>query len=170
MLDDSIALKNLIEDVQRSPTVDHVVLGDNLEPTHNRFFRENVLVMRHAKAYSDAKVCEPIESICRHVMSFPREKRVGTFNPDPLGLRSSLVLLRLGFSWRFGSIGCTPALALAGVLAFAAVVTGLTATLAFARILALTSVFFSFVFVLLVLAAVITHAYRFDSGIALVRG
>src|SRR5229473_1904484 len=107
--------------------------------------------MRHAKAYSDAKVCEPIERICGHVISFPREKRVGTFSPDPLGLRSSLVLLRLGFSWRFGSIGCTPALA-------------------FARILALTSVFFSFVFVLLVLAAVITHAYRFDSGIALVRG
>src|SRR6266481_417726 len=96
MLNNSIALKNLIEDMQRSPTIDHVVLGDNLEPIHNRFFRQNVLVVRHAKTYPNSKVCESIEMICRHVSSFPKKKRVGTFNPDPFGVEVPLVLLLLG--------------------------------------------------------------------------
>src|SRR5258708_9536122 len=88
MLDDSIALKNLIEHMQRSSAIDHVVLGDNLEPTHNRAFREDVLVVRDTKAYPNSKVRESVERICWHVSSFPRGKnRVGTFNPDPLGLR-----------------------------------------------------------------------------------
>ncbi len=75
MLDDLIALKNLIENMQRSPTIDHVVLGDNLEPIHNRFLRENVLVMRHTKAYPNSKVRESVERICWHINSFPKEKR-----------------------------------------------------------------------------------------------
>src|SRR5260370_27252365 len=75
MLDDLIALKNLIENMQRSPTIDHVVLGDNLEPIHNRFLRKNVLVMRHTKAYPNSKVRESVERICWHINSFPKEKR-----------------------------------------------------------------------------------------------
>ena len=66
---------------------------------------------------------------------------------------------------RFGSIGCTAALALAGVLAFAPVVTSLAAALTFAGVLALTSVLFGFVFVR---TAVITHAHSSDPGVALV--
>src|ERR1700719_1053313 len=88
MLDDSITLKNLIENLQGSPTIDHVVLGDDLEPIHNRLFGENMLVMRHAKTYPNSEVCESIESICWHVNNFPKEKTgPGVHNPDPLGLR-----------------------------------------------------------------------------------
>src|SRR5260370_42425298 len=87
MLDDSIALKNLIEHMQRSSAIDHVVLGDNLEPTHNRSFREDVLVVRDTKAYPNSNVRESVESICWHVSSCPRGKnRAGTFKPVSLGL------------------------------------------------------------------------------------
>jgi hypothetical protein len=94
-------------------------------------------------------------------VAFLKGKRVGTFNPDPLGLRSALVLLRLWLiGWRFGSIGCTASLTLAGVLALATIVTGLTSALTLTGILAFTSVLFGFVFVL------ITHS--FDASLALV--
>ena len=75
MLDDSITLKNLIENMQGSPTIDHVVLGDDLEPIHNRFFGENMLIMRHAKSYPNSEVCESIERICWHVSIFLKGKR-----------------------------------------------------------------------------------------------
>src|SRR6266849_3171626 len=88
MLNDLIALKNLIEDMQRSPTIDHVVLGDDLEPIHHRFFRENVLVMRHSKAYSNSKVCESIERICWHVSRFPRDKEGRDLQPRPSGVEA----------------------------------------------------------------------------------
>ena len=53
--------------------------------------------------------------------------------PRPIGVEVALVLLRLWLiSWRFGSIGCTTTLALAGVLPLATVVTGLAAALTFA--------------------------------------
>jgi hypothetical protein len=127
-----------------------------------------MLVVRHAQPYPNFEIGESIECICRHVSIFPGENRVGTFNPDPLGLRFGLILLRLGLiSWRFGSIGCTATLALAGVLAFAPVVTRFAPALTFAGILALTSVLFGFVFVL-VRTAVITHAHSLDPGVALV--
>src|SRR5271155_2593761 len=75
MLDDSLALKNLIENMQRSPTIDHVVLGDDLEPTHNRLFGENMLVMRDAKTYPYSEVCESIERICWHDGIFLKEEQ-----------------------------------------------------------------------------------------------
>jgi len=84
MLYDSIALKNLIENMKCPPAIDHVVLGDNLEPVHNRLFSENVLVMRHAKAYANSEICESIEGICGHNSSFPKKNRVGTFTPTHL--------------------------------------------------------------------------------------
>jgi hypothetical protein len=169
MLDDAIALKNLIENMQRSPTIDHVVLGDDLEPIHNRLFGENVLVMRHAKTYPNSEVCESIERICWHVSIFLKETAGREFNPDPLGLRCLLVLVLLGcISGHFGPVRCTATLALAGVLSLATIVTGLAATLALAGVLALTSVLFRFVFlVLLVRAAIILHAHRSDASVVL---
>jgi|ERR1700684_1779299 hypothetical protein len=85
MLDDSIALKNLIENMQRPPTIDHVVLGDNFEPIHNRLFRKNVLVVRHAKTYPNSEVCESIERICRHINIFLEKKGSGSSTPTHWG-------------------------------------------------------------------------------------
>src|SRR5260370_8557974 len=84
VLDNSIALKNLIEDMQRPPIIDHVVLRDNLEPIHDRFFGENMLVMRHSKSYPNSEVCESIERICWHVSSFPEKRGSGRSTPTHL--------------------------------------------------------------------------------------
>src|SRR5277367_803874 len=85
MLYDPVTIKNLIEDMQRAPAINHVILGDDLEPTHNRFLSENMPIVRHAKTYPNSKIGESVERICWHVI-FPRKKRAGTLNPDPLGL------------------------------------------------------------------------------------
>src|SRR5260370_38302775 len=86
MLDDLIALKNLIKHMQRSSTIDHVVLGDNLEPIHNRFFRENVLVVRDTEAYPNSKVRESVERICWHKVTFLTEKEGRDIEPRPIGV------------------------------------------------------------------------------------
>src|SRR5258707_4401686 len=95
MLDDLIALKNLIKNMQRSSTIDHVVLGDDLEPIHNRLFRENVLVMRHTKTYPNSKVCESVESICWHKVTFLKGKEGRDIQPRPTGVE----VLSSGPAW-----------------------------------------------------------------------
>src|ERR1700722_8295858 len=45
-----------------------------------------MLIVRHAKTYPNSKIGESVERICWHVI-FPRKKRAGTLNPDPLGLK-----------------------------------------------------------------------------------
>src|SRR5580692_4783914 len=43
-------------------------------------------IVRHAKTYPNSQIGESVERICWHVI-FPRKKRAGTLNPDPLGLK-----------------------------------------------------------------------------------
>src|SRR5258708_39733878 len=95
MLNDLIPLKNLIEDMQWSPAINHVILGDDLEPTHNRFLGENVLIVGHAKADPNSKVRESIERICWHVSSFRKRKRGSGLSARPFGGRGALVLFGL---------------------------------------------------------------------------
>jgi hypothetical protein len=66
MLDDAILLENLVEDLERAATIDHVVFGDDLEPVDDGLFGEDVIVVRHAEADSDAVVREPVEAIGWH--------------------------------------------------------------------------------------------------------
>src|SRR5271170_2242767 len=63
MLYNSVALQNLIEHMQRAPAINHVILRDNLEPTHDWLLGENVLVMRYAKPDSYSEVCESVKRI-----------------------------------------------------------------------------------------------------------
>jgi len=56
--------------------------------------------------------------------------------------------LRIGIICRgFGAVSCATALALAGILAFAAVVAGLATAFSLARVLAFTSVLFLYLLV-----------------------
>src|SRR5262252_8319580 len=66
VLYDAILLKNLIEYLQRTTAIDHEVLRNNLEPVDNRFFLEDMAVMRHPEADADAVVAEVVKSIGRH--------------------------------------------------------------------------------------------------------
>jgi hypothetical protein len=81
------------------------------------------------------------------------KNRVGTFNPDPLGLKLALIL-----GWWLGSVGCAAALAFARVLAFATVVTGLATAFALTRVLPLTGVLF-------LLVTLFTEADRLDPSL-----
>jgi hypothetical protein len=114
--------------------------------------------MRHAQSYPNSEVCEAVESIHGHLDSFLKN-RVGTFNPDPLGLKLALVLVlsRLIRRW-FRSVGRAAALAFARVLAFTAVVTGLATAFALARVLPLAGV-------LVFLVACFAEADRLDSSL-----
>src|SRR3974377_1708227 len=51
VLNHSILFKDLVENLQRPPAVDHVILGDYFKPAHDRFLRKNMAVMRHGKSY-----------------------------------------------------------------------------------------------------------------------
>jgi hypothetical protein len=66
MLDDSILIENLIENMERAATIHHVVLRDDLEPVDDRFLLEYVLVMRDSQTNSHTVLGEPIEPICCH--------------------------------------------------------------------------------------------------------
>src|SRR5262249_1219342 len=90
MLDNPITFQNLIENMQGATAVDHVILRDNLEPAHHWFFRENVLVMRYAKAYPNSEVGETIERICRHLESLSEEKKGRGVQPRPIGVEVGL--------------------------------------------------------------------------------
>jgi hypothetical protein len=67
MLNDSILIENLIEDLQRSATVDHVVFRNDLKPIHHRLLRQDVIVVPHSQTNSHAVVGISIETIGRHV-------------------------------------------------------------------------------------------------------
>ena len=129
MLHHAVLLKNGVEHLQRTPRVDHEILGDDFKPADRRFAREDVLVMRDAQADADAVIREIIEAIRGH----GREKSKRTrgrlfchkFQP-PARTRPGLGR----------AAGLATALALAGVLAFAAGISGLTSALAFTGVLA----------------------------------
>src|ERR1700677_4626223 len=66
MLDHAITLKNEVERCQRAPTVDHVILRDDLEPVHYGFLLEDVGVMRNPQTDADPVIREPVKSIGWH--------------------------------------------------------------------------------------------------------
>ena len=78
MLHDAVLLENLVEHFERSAAIDHEIFRDDLEPIDDRFFFEDMPVMRHAQANPDAVVVEIVKRICRHDKSSGRKKqRIG---------------------------------------------------------------------------------------------
>src|ERR1700677_1079707 len=107
MLDHSITFKNEVERCQRAPTVDHVILRDDLEPVHYGFLLEDVGVMGNPQTDADPVICEPVKSIGWHMFE-KRGRRTLAAAP-----REGLLL-----GWRgLGAVGGAGALSLAGVLA-----------------------------------------------------
>lgn len=73
VLDDAVAFKDLIEDLESATAVDHVVFGDDFEPVDDGLFGEDVVVVRDAKADPYAVVAETVEAIGWHVSPFVKE-------------------------------------------------------------------------------------------------
>src|SRR5580698_5479335 len=61
-----VLIENLIQDSQRPPAVDHVVLGNNFEPIHHGLARQDVVVVRRPQTNPDPVVCEIVEPVRRH--------------------------------------------------------------------------------------------------------
>src|SRR5579872_3782132 len=68
MLDHSITFENQVQRRERAPTVDHVILRDDLEPIHYRFLVENVSVMRNPQTDPDPVIRESVKSIGWHML------------------------------------------------------------------------------------------------------
>jgi hypothetical protein len=117
---------------ERPSTVDHVIFRDDFKPVDDWLLFKNVLVVRNAQADSDSIFGESVEAICRHRDTSQGEIR-RTLRPSPACVDE---LSGLGL----GAVGGASALALAGVLCLAAVVSGLASALAFAGVLAFTCV------------------------------
>lgn len=66
MLDDSVLIEDLIEDVKRPAAIDHVVFRDDLEPIDDRLLVEDVLVVRDSQPNSYAIVGEAVEAVSWH--------------------------------------------------------------------------------------------------------
>src|SRR5262249_36818158 len=66
MLDYLVLIQDLIEYVQRTSAVDHVVFRDDFEPTDDRLFLKDVIVVRNAKADSDSEILESVKAIGWH--------------------------------------------------------------------------------------------------------
>src|SRR5260370_10622257 len=160
VLYDFVLLEDLIQNVQRPSAVDHEILRDDFKPADDRLPGQNMIVVRGAQPDPDTILGEIVESIRGHFSPIQREEGGQRSSPAPKQdrLASGTSLLgRLLFFWHLGAVGCATTLALAGVLAFAAVVAGLATALALARVLAFTGVLFLHLLVvgLLVLARVL---------------
>ncbi len=68
VLDDSVLLEDLVEDLERPAAVDHVVFGDDLEPVDDGLLGEDVVVVRDTQTDPHAIVGETVETIGRHSM------------------------------------------------------------------------------------------------------
>src|SRR5882724_3918442 len=66
MLHDPVLLEILIEHFERPARIDHEILRNNFEPVHDRLLRENMLIMRHTEADSDAIGRLTVKLVCRH--------------------------------------------------------------------------------------------------------
>lgn len=69
VLNDFVLLEDLVEDLERTAAVAHVVFGNDLEPVDLGFLAENMLVVRHAKANADSQICVVVKAICGHSLS-----------------------------------------------------------------------------------------------------
>jgi len=63
VLNDAILLQDLIEYAQRTAAVDHEIFRNNLEPVHDRFSGEDMIVVRGTQADSNAVVRESVKPI-----------------------------------------------------------------------------------------------------------
>src|SRR5579883_244036 len=136
MLHHAIALEELVEESERTASIDHEIFRDDLEPVHHRLLVQDVVVMRNAKTDSDSVFGKTVKTIGRH-------KRI--FGPWGLVLPSPFENPCTFFDSlrrHFRAIGSTATLPFAGIFSLAAVITGFATTLALTGILALTSVFF----------------------------
>ncbi len=66
MLHNAIPVENLIENLQCTAAIDHVVLGNDLKPIDDRLLRKDMVVVRHPQSDAYAIVGKPVETICRH--------------------------------------------------------------------------------------------------------
>ncbi len=66
MLDDAVALEDLIERAQRGSAIHHEVFGNYFEPINDRLLLEDVAVMRNAQADADTVLRVAVEAIGRH--------------------------------------------------------------------------------------------------------
>jgi len=93
--------------------------------------------VRDTQADSDAVLGEIVEAVCRHLelrlLVWLQCERATEF-PQPLCRAMQLS------RWRLGAVSCAATLALAGVLAFAAIVAGFAAALSLAIVFAFTGV------------------------------
>src|SRR5436305_559964 len=71
VLYDFVLLQDFVEDVQRTPAIDHEILGNNLEPIADRLARQNMVVVRRAQANPDSIFSESVKAICGHSLRSP---------------------------------------------------------------------------------------------------
>jgi hypothetical protein len=66
VLDYSVLIENLVQNLKRPAAIDHVVFRDDLEPVHYGLSRQNMPVVRNPKADSYSMIRKAIEAISRH--------------------------------------------------------------------------------------------------------
>src|SRR5260370_18401667 len=136
VLYDFVLLENLIQNVQRPSAVDHEILRDDFKPADDGLSGQNMIVVRGAQPDPNAIFGEIVESSCGHLSLLSKGKREGQRSspaPDQGRLASETFFLgRCLFFAPLCALGRAATLALAGVLAFAAVVAGLATALALA--------------------------------------
>ena len=66
VLHDFVLIQDLIQDTQRSSAINHEVFGYYFEPIHDRFAREDMMIMRSAQSYTDPVIRLAVKSIGRH--------------------------------------------------------------------------------------------------------
>jgi hypothetical protein len=73
MPNNSVLIENLVEHLEGTSAVDHVVLRDDLKPIDDWLLRENVIVVRNSQTDADSVVAVSVEAIGRHRRSDPGE-------------------------------------------------------------------------------------------------
>jgi len=147
VLDDLVLFKNLIKDMEGTPSINHKIFGNNLEPIHRGLLFKNMPVVRDAEANADAVVGLTVKTIGGHREGGkPGRRSTPVCHEDNLFLRS---------------VGGATAFALAIVFAFATVITGFATACAFARVVTFASVLVGFC---------LPHRGGLDGGLADHRG
>src|SRR5713101_2637718 len=120
MLHDFVLLKNLVQNVQRPPAVNHEILRDDFKPVDDRLARENVLVMWRAQANPDPISRKPVKAIRTHRSLRVIQIKEGRQASPALSQERSLIP-----NWWLGrlflAVGPAAALALARVFALTSV-------------------------------------------------
>ncbi len=75
VLHDAILLENLVEHFERTSAINHEIFRDDLKPIDDRLLFQDVAVMRHAQADSDAVVVEILKWIGGRDLKEEKKKR-----------------------------------------------------------------------------------------------